>query len=120
MKFPHLTDVQPLPDFQLQVRFADETETIVDFREQLSTPIMHSIATPEAFATARIAESNSFVFWDVDVPPIERPDASSDWLYLQSLPAEARERFQALLASAEDWDNAAAQIRSEYGPQMFR
>ena len=113
MNFPALVSVAPLPNFRLLVRFADSTEAVIDFREQLQLPIMLSIATPEAFARVRKADSSSHIYWDVDVPPLERPDASSDWLYLQSLPQELRERFERLLEQGTDWSLAAMMICQE-------
>jgi hypothetical protein len=113
MNFPALVSVAALPHFRLLVRFADSTEAIIDFREQLALPIMRTIATPEAFARVRKAASSSFIYWDVDVPPLERPDASSDWLYLQSLPSTLRERFEHLLEQGTDWSLAATMIHKE-------
>ncbi|MCU0426850.1 MAG: DUF2442 domain-containing protein [Candidatus Kapabacteria bacterium] len=108
MKFPRLLAAEPLPDFRLKVRFQDDTETIIDFNDQLSLPVMLSIATPEAFARVRLAETGSYLYWDVSVPPTEQPDASSDWLYLQRFSFEQRKAFEECLESGEDWNTAAA------------
>ncbi len=110
MKFPRLTTAEALSNFQLRVRFQDNTEADIDFREQLVLPVMRSIATPEAFARVRVAETGSSCYWDVDVPPTERPDASSDWLYLQSVSAELREEFETRLAKGDDWQEAAEKL----------
>lgn len=103
MKFPRLVEAQALPGFQLWIRFQDDTEGVIDFREHVALPVMRSIATPEAFARVRVAETGSYLYWDVDVPPMERPDASSDWLYLQTFSAEVRHEFETLFEQSADW-----------------
>jgi tetratricopeptide (TPR) repeat protein len=107
MKFPRLLSAEALPNFHLRVCFQDNTETIVDFREQLVAPVMRSIATPEAFARVRVAETGSYCYWDVDAPPTERPDASSDWLYVQQFSEDHRKEFEEHLARSADWQEAA-------------
>ncbi len=114
MKFPALHNIRTLPNFRLWMRFADNTETIVDFSNDITNSmttnsIMRSLATPEAFARVRIAASGGYIWWDVDVPPTERPDASSDWLYLQSLPPALRQEIETLLEQTTDW-NAITQV----------
>jgi hypothetical protein len=114
MKFPALLHATVLPEFCLALSFADGTQTVVDFHAQLSAPVMCCVASPEAFAKVRVDESGSFMYWDVDVPLLERPDASSDWLYLQSFPENARQRFEADLEQGKNWNEAAMQLQSEF------
>jgi len=110
MKFPRLLQAKALPDFQLWVQFQDNAEAVIDFRKQIALPVMLSNATPEAFARVRVAETGSYCYWDVDVPPTERLDASSDWLYLEMVPAEAREKFEEYLTRGENWQNVVKEL----------
>lgn len=43
MKFPRLLTAEALPNFHLRVCFRDNTETVVDFREQLAAAVMRPL-----------------------------------------------------------------------------
>jgi hypothetical protein len=113
MKFPPIQALQVLPDFCLQARFDDGSEVMIRFADTLQTPIMRPLNTPEEFAKVRIDSSRAFIYWDIDVPAAERPDASSDWLYLQRFSQEEQRAFEKMLEQGVEWQFAAKKLMDE-------
>jgi hypothetical protein len=114
MKFPRIVSVEPLPNFRLRIVFEDTATTIVDFTHELESPIMHSIAEAQSFARVRLADDGYSVYWDLNVPTLERPDAASDWLYLQGFSAEARAYYEKLLENTPEWEQATRTFRQHF------
>jgi Protein of unknown function (DUF2442) len=118
MKFPLLRHIEAMPNFHLLAIFDDETETSLSFAQYLNYPIMQVLSTPEAFARVRLADNRTHIYWDVDVPQNERPDASSDWLYLQRYSPDIQAEFEKMLEGGMEWNVAAILLNEKYHQEM--
>ena len=59
----HVTDVRPLPGYQLWLRFDDGAEGYADLSGELWGPVFEPLKAPELFATARVDDVLRTVTW---------------------------------------------------------
>lgn len=59
----HVTDVTPLPDYRLWLRFDDGSEGCADLSGELCGPVFEPLKAAELFATARVDATLKTVVW---------------------------------------------------------
>lgn len=81
MKFIKLIEINVLPNYSLFVKFEDGKSGIVNFSNELEIGVFKPLLQISNFSKVKIGEFGHYIYWDIDVPELEKPDASSGWLY---------------------------------------
>ncbi|MBF0135780.1 MAG: DUF2442 domain-containing protein [Magnetococcales bacterium] len=81
---PEILEVAPLPDYHLELRFADGEVRLFDARPYLERGIFQKLRNPHLFSQARVALGT--VTWPGEM------DLAPETLYLRSTPVSSSPR----------------------------
>lgn len=78
---PTLISATHIGDYNVAVKFSDNTEGIVSFAEDIQHGVFRRIGDVREFEKLKIDMFGTVLTWDIDAPALEIPDACVDWLY---------------------------------------
>ena len=81
MKYQKLIEISTLSNYQLFVKFEDGKSGVLNLKDDLQFGVFRPLLDLENFNKVKIGKSGSFIYWDIDVPDLEKPDASAEWIY---------------------------------------
>lgn len=76
-----IIEIKSLSDYTLFAKFEDGKSGVVNLKDDLELGVFRPLLELENFQKVKIGEYGRYIYWDIDVPDIEKPDASAGWLY---------------------------------------
>lgn len=83
MIYRKLVEVIALDNFRVFVKFDDGKSGEINFANDVEIGVFSKLKEKDNFFKTKIDPYGSSFFWDINVPDIEKPDSSAEWLYMQ-------------------------------------
>ena len=78
-----IVTARAFPDYIVELEFSDGLRGHVSFKSDVQQGVFKRISDPSKFANLRIGQRGTVLYWEVDAPQLETPDACADWLHQQ-------------------------------------